>query len=130
MEHVVISDVKAPLLRTVNITGKEGLTINRGHGIGSIFSRLFRSIFPVLKRVAPVIGKKALQTGIDIVSNVSTSLSLKESAKNRVTDTLKEGISSFIPTGNAQSGSGFRRKRKRSKKPKTSRKKKSKDIFS
>ena len=29
MEHVVVGDVKAPLLRTVNITGKEGLTVNR-----------------------------------------------------------------------------------------------------
>ena len=29
-----------------------------GHGIDSIFSGLFRSIFPLLKRVAPAIGKK------------------------------------------------------------------------
>ena len=29
VEHVVVSYVKAPLLRTVNITGKEGLTVNR-----------------------------------------------------------------------------------------------------
>ena len=29
VEHVVVGDVKAPLVRTVNITGKEGLTVNR-----------------------------------------------------------------------------------------------------
>ena len=29
VEHVVVGDVKTPLLRTVNITGKEGQTINR-----------------------------------------------------------------------------------------------------
>ena len=29
VEHVVVGDVKAPLLRTVNIIGKEGLTVNR-----------------------------------------------------------------------------------------------------
>ena len=29
VEHVVVGDVKASLLRTVNITGKEGLTVNR-----------------------------------------------------------------------------------------------------
>ena len=46
-----------------------GACMQRGHGIGSIFSGLFQSIFPVLKRVVPVIGKKALQTGIDIVSD-------------------------------------------------------------
>ena len=107
-----------------------GAHIQRGHGIGSIFSGLFRSIFSMLKRVAPVIGKKALQTGIDIMSDVAAGLSLKESAKSRVTNALKEVISSFITTGNTQSGSGFRRKRKRSNKPKSSRKKKSKDIFS
>ncbi len=107
-----------------------GARMQRGHGLGSIFSGLFRSIFPMLKRVAPVIGKKALQTGIDIVSDVAAGQSLKESAKNRVSDALKEGISSFMPTENTQSGSGIRRKRKHSKKSKTSRKKKSKDIFS
>ena len=48
-----------------------GARMQRGHGLGSIFSGLFRSIFPMLKRVAPVIGKKALQTGIDIVSDVA-----------------------------------------------------------
>ena len=107
-----------------------GARMQRGHGIGSIFSGLFRSIFPVLKKVAPVIGKKAQQTGIDIVSDVAAGQSLKESAKNCVSDALKECISSFISTVNAQSGSGYRRKRKRSRKPKISRKKKSKDIFS
>ena len=88
-----------------------GARKQRGHGIGSIFSGLFRSIFPVLKRVAPVIGKKALQTSIDIVSDMAARQSLKESAKSRVTDAFKEDISSFIPTGNTQSGSGYRKKR-------------------
>ena len=74
--------------------------MQRGRGIESIFSGLFRSIFPVLKGVAPIIGKKALQTDIDIVSNVAAGQSLKESAKSRVTDAFKEGISSLIPTGN------------------------------
>ena len=64
------------------------------------------------------------------MSDVAAGQSLKQSAKSRVTYALKEGISSFIPTNNTQSGSGYRRKRKRSKKPKTSRKKISKDIFS
>ena len=97
-----------------------GARMQRGHDIGSIFSGLLRSIFPKLKRVALVIGKMALQTGIDIVSDVAAGQSLKECAKSRMTDALKEGISSFIPTGNTQSGSGFRRKCNRSKKPKTS----------
>ena len=107
-----------------------GARMQRGHGLCSIFSGLFGSIFPMLKRAAPVIGTKALQTGIDIMSNVAAGQSPKESANSYVSDALKEGISSFIPMENIQSGSGFRRKRKHSKKSKPSRKKKSKDIFS
>ena len=68
-----------------------GARIQRRHGIGSIFSGLFQRIFPVLKRVAPIIGKKALQTGIEIVSNVAAGQSLKESAKSCVTNALKKG---------------------------------------
>ena len=104
--------------------------MQRGYGLGSIFSGLLRSIFPMLKRVAPVIGKKALLTGIDIVSDVAAGQSLKESAKSRVSDALKEGISSFLLTENTQSGSGFRRRRKHSKKSKTWRKKKLQGVFS
>ena len=48
-----------------------GARMHRGHSIRSIFSGLFRSIFPVLKKVAPVIGKKTLHTGIDIASDVA-----------------------------------------------------------
>ena len=101
-----------------------GARLQRGYGIGSIFSGLFRSIFPVLKRVATVIGKKVLQTGTNIVNDVAAGQSPKESAKSRLTDALRKGISSFIPMGNTQLGSGYRRKRKHSKKPKTSKKKK------
>ena len=57
-----------------------GARMQIGHGLGSIFSKLFRSVFLVLKRVAPVIGKKALRTGIDIASDVAAGQSLKESA--------------------------------------------------
>ena len=48
-----------------------GARMQREHGIGSIFSGLFRSIFLMLKRATPVISKKALQTGIDIVNDVA-----------------------------------------------------------
>ena len=79
-----------------------GARIQRDHGLGSIFSGLFPSIFPMLKRVAPVIGKKALQIGFDIVSDVAAGQSLKESATIRVSDAIKKGIGSFIPTEKTQ----------------------------
>ena len=86
-----------------------GARMQTGYGIESIFSGLVRSIFPVLKRVAPVIGKKALHMGIYIVSDVAAGQSLKESTKSRMTVAWKEGISSFIPKGNTQLGSFFSR---------------------
>ena len=103
--------------------------MQRGHNIEGIFSGFFCSIFPMLKKVAPVIGKKALLTGIDIVSDVAAGQSLKKSAKSRVSDALKEGISSFISTDNSQSGSGYRKKRKRSIKSKITRKKKTRHFI-
>ena len=54
MKHVVVGDVKAPLLHTVKITGKEGLTVNR--------------IFQTVQYV-PVQGKQFRTIEIDIRGN-------------------------------------------------------------
>jgi hypothetical protein len=92
-----------------------GSVHQKGHGIGSLFGGLFRSVFPILKKVAPAIGRKALQTGIQIAGDVARGQSFKESAKTRVFDALQEGINKIVPTENAQSGSGIRRGRKKRK---------------
>jgi len=102
-----------------------GSRMQRGHGIGSIFSGLFRTIFPLIKRIAPVLGRKALQTGIQIASDVAGGQSLKDSAKSRVLGVIEEGINTIAPVDKGQSGSGNRRKRIR-----RSPKKSKLDIFS
>jgi hypothetical protein len=108
-----------------------GSRMQRGHGIGSIFSGLFRTIFPILKRVAPVIGRKALQTGIQIASDVAGGQSFGDSAKARVMNVIEEGINKIVPSESNQSGSGIRRKRKRVNKKTTGRKRRQvADIFS
>jgi hypothetical protein len=110
-----------------------GQRIQRGHGIGSIFSGLFRTVFPILKKVAPVIGRKALQTGIQIASDVADGRSFKDAAKSRVMGVINEGINKIIPGGNAQSGSGIRRRRVNRKTTSNKRRKihhHSNDIFS
>ena len=111
-----------------------GARVQRGHGIGSIFGGLFRSFFPILKRLAPVIGRKALQTGVQIADDVIGGQSLKEAAKNRVGNVFQEGINRIAPAENDQSGSGLRRrKRRRQQKKKTksaNAKRKKSDIFS
>jgi hypothetical protein len=44
----------------------QGVRMQRGHGIGNIFAGFFRSVMPLLKRIAPVIGRRALLTGASI----------------------------------------------------------------
>ena len=101
-----------------------GSRTQRGHGIGSIFSSLFRTVFPLLKRVGPALGRKALQTGMQIASDVASGQSFKESAKTHVMDAIQEGkthvmdaiqegINKIAPVEKMQSGSGIRRKRNR-----------------
>ena len=70
-------------------------------------------MFPLIKIFAPVIGRKALQTGIQIVNGVAEGRSLKEAVKERVSETIREGINKFSTT--SQSGFGIRRKRKKSR---------------
>jgi len=84
----------------------------RGHGIGSFFAGLFRNAIPLIKRGLGLFGKTALNTGLDMATDVIRGgKTVKESAQDR----LPEGIKSFasqIPLIH-QSGSGVRRSRKR-----------------
>ena len=47
-----------------------GARFQRGYGLGSIFRGLFRWAMPHLQQGAKVIGKKALQTGVNVVQDV------------------------------------------------------------
>ena len=57
--------------------------MQRGHVVGTLISGLFRSVFPILKRVAPKIAKQALETGAQIVKDVAGGQSIKDAAKTR-----------------------------------------------
>lgn len=92
----------------------------RGHGLGNIIGSLFRRILPYLKSFAPI----ALRTGANIVEDVSRGKTWKDSAMDRVPETISK-----VAFGNMnQTGSGIRRKRKSKPKRKTKRVKR--DIFS
>jgi hypothetical protein len=101
----------------------------RGHGLGSLLSGLFRSAFPMIKRGLATFGKHALKTGLEIANDVVEGNSLKESAKRRV----PEGIKRFANPANFsnQSGSGRARSKKRRKAAGKKKRKKAKinDIF-
>ena len=115
-------DVRAYQNYSVNQC-RDGLSVfygsrtQRGCGIGNIFSSLFRPVFSTLKKVGP-----ALQTGMQIATDVASGQSCKESAKTHVMDALQEGkshVMDIIQEGTnkifsvetTQLGSGIRRKR-------------------
>jgi len=90
----------------------EGYQGQRGHGLGSILSGLFRSAVPLIKRRLAFFGKQALRTGAEIAGDVADGQSFADSAKKRVSNRINTCVPGLIP----QSGSGIRRnKRKRTK---------------
>ena len=54
--------------------GFQGLPYQRGHGLGSFFARLFRSILPMAKRVGKAalknVGKEALSMGANVAGDL------------------------------------------------------------
>ena len=112
----------------------QGSRGQRGHGLGSMLSGLFRSAVPMLKRGLATFGKHALKTGLEIASDVADGSSFKDSAKARILPTILPGIKRFAEEEifSKQSGSGKRRKtrrRKVSKKRTTVKRRVNKDIF-
>jgi hypothetical protein len=57
-----------------------GRHLQRGHGIGSVLSSLFRRILPTLKAIAPHV----LRAGVDMIEDVSSGKKWKDSAIKRV----------------------------------------------
>ena len=75
----------------------------RVHGLGSVLSGLFRSALPMIKNF----GRNALQTGLNVATDVVEGTSFKDSLRKRVSD----GIRDFQADQFGQSGSGKRRRR-------------------
>jgi len=83
----------------------------RGHGLGSVLSGLFRRfVIPFFRDHGKTLASNALKTGVDVAEDVLDGRSLKESAKKRLPEGIKRTAQSLIH----QSGSGVgRRGRKR-----------------
>ncbi len=64
-------------------SGFVGTAYQRGAGVGSIFSGLFRALLPLAKSAGKAIGKQALRSGAEIASDVLAGQSLKQSTKRR-----------------------------------------------
>ena len=112
-------------LQSQGLSGFNGPSFQKGHGLGSMFKRLFRWVIPIIKQNAAPLLNTAME-GIkssvsDGVSNFQKDLdddkkSIKESAKQRIMETFK-GIKRNLET---QSGSGSRKRKKRVKRTRRS----------
>jgi hypothetical protein len=104
----------------------------RGHGLGDIFRSIWRFFAPAVKTLAP----HALRAGANIVEDVSSGRTWKESAFKHVPSVVKQipdAISNVVSSRSDQSGSGFRRRRIAKRKRVSKRKPKKRvkrDIFS
>jgi hypothetical protein len=111
----------------------EGYRGQRGHGLGSILSGLWRSAVPILKRGLSFFLPAALRTGAKIANDVADGRSFMDSAKSRVSERINE----YAPGLISQSGTGRRRRRNkvsrkrkpRGKKTRTSKRIKLSHIF-
>ena len=66
-----------------NLPALQGARFQRGYGLGSIFRGLFRWAVPHLKQGAKMLGKKALQTGVNVAQDVLAGENLKTAVKRQ-----------------------------------------------
>lgn len=105
-----------------------GISHQRGYGF---FGDLARHITPIALKVGKYFGKKLLNTGANVISDVASGTSLRNSARNRFNETSSQ-IKNDLFQKLQQHGKGIKRKRKAKTKHLNSKRKKEKhkDIFS
>ena len=81
----------------------------RGHGLGSFFTGLFRRALPFLTKGARAVGKEALPAGVNILDDVAESNKSFKAFKNRINESgqnLKRKAVEKID--NIMEGSGYK----------------------
>ena len=66
--------------------------MQRGYGLGGLFRGLMRAVTPHIKQGLKQVGKRALQTGLQVMSDVSEGKNLKSSLKERALENATEFI--------------------------------------
>lgn len=65
-----------------------GCVYQKGHGIGSFLSGLFRCVLPMIKSGGSTVGSELLKTGVNIISDISRNESPEAAIKKRGKETL------------------------------------------
>ena len=66
----------------------KGSPHQRGHGVGSFLGGLFRTALPLLKKGALTAGRELLNSGVNMLTDLDTGVSFKESAKKRLNESV------------------------------------------
>ncbi len=73
-----------------------GARMQRGHGLGNIFSGLVRAVMPLVKSGVKALGKQGVQTGIQIAEDVLAGQKPKQAVKRRGKQAGMELVSSGL----------------------------------
>ena len=85
----------------------------RGHGLGSVLSGLFRRfVIPFFRDHGRTLASNALKTGVDVAEDVLDGRSLKEFAKKRLLEGIKRTAQSLIHQSGSSVGRRGRKRRK------------------
>ena len=69
-----------------------GNIVQRGHGLGSMFKGLLKTVVPLVNSGAKSLGKQALSTGLDITRDVLSGQNFKDAAQQRLRETGTETL--------------------------------------
>lgn len=91
--------------------GYSGVRYQKGHGwFGRIISG---GIVPILRRVLPYLGKRALETGVGVATDIMDGENFKSSAKKRFKSIGKRVEEDTISKVKQMTGGGYRKKRRK-----------------
>ena len=80
-----------------NLPAFHGVRSQHGYGLGGIFRGLFRWATPHLRQGAKVLGKKALQTGVNVSQDVIEGNDIKAAVSKRAEQALGDITSQNSP---------------------------------
>ena len=75
-----------------------GARVQRGHGFGSLFGGLLRSVAPLIKRGALALGNRAFKTGAQIAGDILSGENIRTAAKRRTKTAGRDLLQSLLAT--------------------------------
>ena len=97
--------------------------VQKGEGLGSFLSSLFRRVIPMFTSGAKAVGKEALKTGVHLLKDTLNGRPVKESFRSRVTEAGTNLTNKAADKISAMVGNGYKsRKRPRRAQSKAGRK--------